>query len=348
MITADRTTRIALIVLATLAGVAALRAGGEILAPIALALTMGIVLSPVSDTWERLMLPRVPAALLSLCIALLAILAASAVLYPLVDRLVGMAPKVWADMQELVRAMRGVAESVETLNEDISEQIAPKAHAAPAAERTAPDVPLPSVSDALFLAPAIAAQILVFAGTLFFFLLSRSEILDWIARAVAKEGEAAAMARQLARAERRVARYFLTISLINASLGALTAGCLYLLGMPGALLFGLVAGLANFILYLGPALVVVMLGFAGVAAFDGLAALAPAAGFAALNLLEGQFVTPALVGQRLSVNPLLVFLAIVFGVWLWGPVGGVVAIPLLLMAQAVAEDRPAPGPAPAG
>jgi len=67
-----------------------------------------------------------------------------------------------------------------------------------------------------------------------------------------------------------------------------------------------------------------------VAQFDGAMSLAPASAFVILNTIEGQFVTPTLVGKHMAINPLLVFLALIFGIWLWGPIGGIVAIPLLL------------------
>ena len=80
----------------------------------------------------------------------------------------------------------------------------------------------------------------------------------------------------------------------------------------------------------GPALVAAALLLAGLLSFDGLAGLAPAALFVSMNAIEGQFVTPALVGRHMHVNPLLVFLSLVFWLWLWGPIGGIVAIPVLV------------------
>ena len=111
----------------------------------------------------------------------------------------------------------------------------------------------------------------------------------------------------------------------------------------------MVAFLVNFLLYLGPSIFVVVLLFAGVAAFDGRLAVLPAVGFLLLNGIEGQFVTPALIGRTLRLNPLVVFLALVFGLWLWGPVGGIVAIPLVLWGQVlvrgiVSSDAAPPPP----
>lgn len=332
--------RLAIGVIAIILTVAALMRAEEILAPVALALTAGIVMSPLSDWWERVKLPRVLGAMASLVVALCVIVAGAALLYPVVERLVTMAPKVWADLRETVSAMRDMAESVESIKEDIAIAVDSKAVAAPAAPAAEADMPIPSVTDALFLAPSILAQVLIFAGTLFFFVLTRTEIYDWAARFLASGDQPPAqVSMRLMRAERRVSQYFVTISLINLGLGAATAALLYALGLPGAVVFGLLASLANFILYLGPAVVVVTLAYAGIAAFDGLYAILPALGFAGLNILEGQFVTPALVGQSLKVNPLIVFLSVVFGMWLWGAPGGIVAIPLLLWIHAVVEGR---------
>ena len=202
---------------------------------------------------------------------------------------------------------------------------------------------MPSVSDAIMAAPLILSQILIFAGALFFFLLTRREIYDWVSLRLSSRGERAELAMRLRRAERNVARYFSTITLINAALGVLTAIALQVMGVADAMMWGVVAFLMNFIVYLGPTVFVVVLLFVGVAEFDGAASLAPAASFILLNTIEGQFVTPALVGKHMAVNPLLVFLALIVGIWLWGPIGGIVAIPLLLWGL-VLSDSLAPRP----
>ena len=110
------------------------------------------------------------------------------------------------------------------------------------------------------------------------------------------------------------------------------------MGTGSAVMWGMIAALMNFIPYAGPALVVLALGIVGMATFDGLATGLPAASFVVLNMLENQFITPAMVGRSLSMNPLLVFLSLVFGLWLWGPLGGFVAIPLMLWIITISQD----------
>lgn len=339
----ERAAQIALIALGTIATVAALSALRDLAAPMALALVFGVVLSPLSDLWERLGLASSIGAALSLVLTLAFLGSLGLLLQPLVSDLVAQAPKVWADSQALLGAFRDLLKSLL----DVSRQVA----GAGAGEPGLPQgmMGLPSLTGALMIAPQIAAQLLTFIGTLFFFLLTRIEIYDWAARRLASPACRGQLAQRLRHAEATVSRYFLTITLINAALGLATAGVLQLIGLPGALSWGIVAFVLNFVVYLGPAATAVALALAGIAAFDGAAALFPVAAYGALITLEGQFITPALVGRRMALNPLLVFVALLFGLWLWGAIGGIVAIPLILWGAvlqngSVVEPRPSADP----
>jgi predicted PurR-regulated permease PerM len=334
-------SRASVVVIGVVALVAALDQVESIFAPLALALVAGVVLSPVSDAWEKIGFPPVWGALTSLLLTLVLAGGLILVLQPVVAQLVDQAPKVWSDMRETIAALRGMVQGLRDATGEVAQAISPSGPANAGAESPpADEMALPSLTDALLFAPTILAQIMVFAGTLFFFLLTRTEIYSWAASRLAEPSERARTASRLRQAERRVSRYFLTITLINAGLGIFTAIALQLIGLPGAVLWGLVAFLMNFILYLGPALVAVSLLFAGVAAFDGIAAALPAVSFLALNATEGQFVTPTMVGRHMSLNPLLVFLSLIFGIWLWGPIGGIVAIPLLLWVLVLNDALP--------
>lgn len=328
----ERVSQASLIVVGAVALVFALDQLEVILAPMALALVTGVVMSPLSDFWDRRGFQPVVGALTSLLLTLVVFGALALVFQPVVEQLVDQAPKVWSDMQDMIATIRGLVQGLQEVSEDVSQAIVPAAQAdVPAADAAEPaDMGLPTVTDAVMLAPTIAGQILTFAGGLFFFALTRRDIYDWAARRLSDTSNRAVTATRLRDAERSVSRYFLTIAAINAGLGLATAAVLQFMGLPGAILWGTVAFLVNFIVYLGPAVYTGALVFAGVAAFDGGMALLPAAAFIALNFLEGQFVTPSLVGRNLELNPLAVFVALLFGIWLWGAIGGIVVIPVLL------------------
>ena len=336
----DSLARLSLIIMGAVALFFALDQVESIFAPLTLALVTGVVLSPISDAWERLGFPAVWGALSSLAMTLVVLAGLAFLFYPLVVQLVDQAPKVWADLRETIVSVRGMIDGMRSVTADLKEAIEPGT--ASAATEGSSEVAVPDVTDALLLAPSIVAQVLVYVGALFFFLLTRNDIYLWAARHLAETSERATTVSRLRQAERRVSRYFVTITMINAGLGLVTGVTLQVLGMPGALLWGALVFLLNFVVYLGPAMVTVALLFAGIAAFDGVLAIVPAAVFLVYNGTEAQFVTPALVGRQMALNPLLVFVALTFGIWLWGPLGGVVAIPLLLWVLVLVDALPNP------
>ena len=133
-----------------------------------------------------------------------------------------------------------------------------------------------------------------------------------------------------------LSRYFATVTLINLMLGIATTATMYWLGMPNPLLWGVVAFVLNFVPYAGSAATLVLLTVVAVVSFDGLGkALAVAGCYLVLTTVEGQVVQPILVGRRLDVSPLVVFLSLWFGGWLWGIAGVALAVPMLVAAKAL-------------
>ena len=333
-------SRVSIIAIAVIAVVAALEQVESLLAPVVLALVVGIVLSPISDAWENRGLSPVWGALTSLVISLLVAALLVLVIQPLLVQMIAEAPKVWNDMRSSILDLRQMFQGLREASDEVSKAIGPDA------DSSSSKAAMPNATDMLMLAPALLGQALLYIGTLFFFQLSRREIYDWIAKHLAASTQRGTTALKLRAAETRVSHYFLTISMINAGLGICVAVAMQLIGLPNAPLWGVIAFLINYILYLGPAVLAVALVFAGIAAFDGLRVLLPALIYLGLNSTEGQFVTPTLLGRHMRINPLLIFLSLTFGIWLWGPLGGVVAIPLLLWALVLTESMPDQTPPP--
>jgi predicted PurR-regulated permease PerM len=332
----ERFAQVSVVVIGLIVTGMALWVASPILAPTALALVIGIVVAPLATLLHRIGLPERVAAIATFAAALLAVALLVLMFQPTVLALVDQAPRIWADMRDMIGLVRGFFRGVADVTSAVSDAIVPEARAANVDEGKSA---IPSLTDAILLAPGVLAQIMIFAGVLFFFLLSRSDVYVWAAALTGGRSERAAFAARLDHAEKEVSRYFLTITLINAGLGLATAITLQVIGLPNAVTWGLVAFLVNFLPYLGPAALAVGLVLAGVLNFDGAAAFLPVAAFVVLNVIEGQFVTPAFVGMRLSINPLVVFLSLVFGIWLWGPIGGIIAIPVLLWFRSVTTDH---------
>lgn len=133
-----------------------------------------------------------------------------------------------------------------------------------------------------------------------------------------------------------LSRYFVTVTLINLVLGIATTVTMYWLGMPNPLLWGIVAFVLNYVPYIGSAATLALLTVVAVVSFDGLGkALAVAGCYLVLTTVEGQIVQPILVGRRLDVSPLFVFLSLWFSGWLWGIAGVALAVPLLVATKAL-------------
>ena len=128
-----------------------------------------------------------------------------------------------------------------------------------------------------------------------------------------------------------IARYLFTITCINLGLGVLTAAAMHLLGMPNALLWGVLVFLLNYVPYVGPALSGTVLTVVAFLTFDDLTdvLMVPLVYFT-LEIIEGQFVTPLLTGRSLTLNPVMIFLSMLLWGWLWGAIGALMAVPILM------------------
>jgi len=134
--------------------------------------------------------------------------------------------------------------------------------------------------------------------------------------------------------EREVSRYLFTVALINAALGTIIALGLWALGMPTPFLWGVMAALLNFLPYIGAMATIVVVAVISIVSFDsiGYAMIAPAF-VVVCQVMEGQIISPLIVGRRLELNAVAIFIAVAFWSWLWGFVGALIAVPLLVVVK---------------
>ncbi len=141
--------------------------------------------------------------------------------------------------------------------------------------------------------------------------------------------------------ERQISRYLGAITVINASLGLAVGSVLYLLGMPYAYLWGAAAFLLNYLPYIGALTGVILCAAVSLVTFDTLGdALIPPLAYLGLTTLEGQMLTPMLVGRHLKLNAAVVFIAVVFWAWIWGVAGALMAVPFLVFLKVVCDNVP--------
>lgn len=178
-------------------------------------------------------------------------------------------------------------------------------------------------------------QAVMFFATLFFFILARPSFRKYAVNRFHTRLARLRTLKILNDIEDNLGGYLIVVTAINLALGVVTTVATALLGLPSPLLWGTLAFVLNYVPYVGPAVMDVLLFIGGLLTFPTLlGALAPPAVFIGITTVEGQFITPAVVGRRvLNLHPLAIFLSIAFWAWLWGPVGAFLATPILIIAR---------------
>lgn len=184
---------------------------------------------------------------------------------------------------------------------------------------------------------AIAGLLTVFFLT-YFLLASGSMFLRKVLQLLSQWSHARKAVSMTREIEHLVSRYLVTITLIHTGVGLLTWGLLAAIGVPNAALWGTMAGLLNFVPYLGAWTMVVVLTAVGLVSFNtsGQALLAPA-GFLLINTIEAQVVTPAVMGRRLPLNPVALFIGVIVWGYLWGVAGAIIAVPLMVTLKVICD-----------
>lgn len=175
-------------------------------------------------------------------------------------------------------------------------------------------------------------------GLLFFFLAFGDAFLRRIVQAIPRRSARFHALAVIDSVRRDVGRYMAIVTVINIGLGVATAITLWLLRVPNALLWGAMAALLNYVPYLGAVVGVVVVSMVALATYGDIApALGVGACYYGLTVIEGTFVTPAVLGRRLQVSPIVVFVGLLFWGWVWGVAGAVLAVPLLVGMKIAAD-----------
>jgi len=142
--------------------------------------------------------------------------------------------------------------------------------------------------------------------------------------------------------QQNISNYLFSVSLINIGVGLVVSAGLYWLGVPNAAIWGILVAVLNFVPYFGPASGVLLLASVGLLTFDTLwRGLLPPAWYLLLHLLEANFITPVLLGRRFTLNPVVIFVSLIFWTWLWGVPGALLSVPILVSIKVVCDRVPA-------
>lgn len=323
-------------VLAILAVGYTLWATQDLILPVLLAMFFALIGNPIIRVLQRIRVPRFLAALAVLCSGIaLTVLLGLQLVQP-AGEWVREAPR---ELRTLAPKLQKLTKPVQDANK-AAENIARAAGGENAAKpvqvvRTETNDPYKSLTATPRMAAAVLAVVL-----LTFFFMVYGQDLQRHAIALLPDRQKKKLTVEILQAiETEVSRYVLTISAINAVVGLAFAGCLFfILDIPldEALLWGTLAMLLNFAPYVGPLIGIVLMLLMGFSSYDEpLRALLPAAIYLGLHTLEGQIVTPIVLGRRMALSPLVLILALMVFGWLWGIVGLLLAVPMLVCVKIV-------------
>src|SRR6476661_2203919 len=317
--------------------VVALSLARPILLPVASAFVVTMMLGPLSVRAERYRVPSIVSAIV-LWLLVIGVFYGVIVLLasPVVDW-IGKAPDIGRNIQEKLHVLDRPLAALQELRDALL----------PSEKKGSLGVDIASfVQPALLVVTPAIGQMFIFFGTLFFMLLGRSQLRRVLVVFFDAREDRLRMLRIMNDIEHNLTGYLSVVTVINIAVGICGGFAAWVAGLPDPVAWAVLGFILNFIPYIGALIMEAGLFMVGLVTFPTLtlALLAPLL-FLALATLEGHFITPSIMGRRLTLNPLTVFLSLVFWTWLWGPVGAFLAVPLLIMALVVVdhlfpEDEP--------
>ena len=303
-----------------------------LLLPVAIALLLNLLLAPlVRGLKKYLLLPNPVGAGL---ILLLFAGGVAAGFYGLADpttRWLNEIPLALTEIEQKVRALKEPVENVQDAAKRVEDLANGGDTKAAGSEPAAVVVQGPGITQTVLGgAASLASGFVIVIALLYFLLAAGDTLLRQAVRSLPTLDHRRRMVGIVREMEEDVSYYLLTISVINAGLGVAVGLATYLLDMPNPVLWGVMAALFNFVPFLGAAAGIVILAVVAMVTFDQLVAmLLPPLAYLVLTSIEAQLVTPSLLARRLTLNPVVVFLALIAGTWLWGIGGALLAVPML-------------------
>lgn len=323
----------ALTLVIVLGGSALLIWGQVILAPLVSSIVIGLMFGPLADRIEKFgVSPAVSGGAVVVAFFLILSTMLTAVILPLsgwISRL----PELWRKLQGIVADWQGMMSAVEGAREQLNKFTSQSADMVVQVEDGSP------IETVAFSAPTFFAQILIFLVSLYFFIATREQIKTFVIGLFSVERTQRAVSHIFDDVEQFISRYLLSITFINIGLGLTISFALWAAGIPAPFLWGMLAGVLNYITYIGPVIMIASLFGVGLVTFDTLnAALIPVIIYTIINGIEAQFVTPTIIGRAMMLNPFLVFVTLTYWIWAWGPLGGFIAVPMLLIVNTIVQN----------
>ena len=307
--------------------------GAVVFLPLVTALVLSIMLAPVAGELTRLGLPNVLASMLAvLFLIAMLLLVVALILQPAIALLDDLPSMLARASQQIVR----LRSNFDWLS-DINRSIARISGRLPASREVV--VAAPSLIEQLAVAtPSVVLETLLTLLMCFFMIESRGRLRQHLLDERTSPGSTRKAMRLMREIQDRVGTYILTVTVINLGIGVITAGAALLLGWNVPIMWGGIAALLNFLPYIGPLTMIGVLGLVSLVTYGTVpfALVAPLADLG-LHAIEANVITPAVLGRRFTVNPVLILFSFSYFTWIWGVIGALLSVPLLLTLLAAFE-----------
>ena len=304
--------------------VAALYLSRPVLLPVVAAMVIGTTLAPIVKSAARHRVsPWATAIVLGVVLIVAAGVAVTLLAAP-VSEWIGKAPEIGAAIKQKLYVLDRPLAALR----ELQEVFLPSLRRTVAVEPSQLGMVTPVIS---VVTPAVI-EVTLFFVTLVFFLATQFDFRRYTASFFTSRNAKLRFIRITNDIEEHLGSYVAVVTIINFGLGVVVAIGAWLFGFPSPIIFGILAAVLNYIPYIGAACMTLILLGVGLVTFPSLGmALIPPATFVAVATIEGQFITPTVLGHRLTLNPLVVLLALAFWAWLWGPMGAFLAVPLTIV-----------------
>lgn len=322
--------RLALVFIGVAVLLVMLQLGQVFLAPVTLAVVVGLMFGPVADRVEAWGVPPALSAAV-VVLLLLGVIFSFALLFAVpLSEWVARAPLIWSKLQGQLANFREPLQAISDFQSQVGEVLGSGSAMAVTVEDGS------TVTSVAMLAPAMLAQVLIFLASLYFFVATRDHIRISVLSLCVTRRMRWRTAHVFRDVEQKVSRFLLSITMINFCVGCAVTLAMWIIGMPSPLLWGAMAAVLNYIPYVGQGIMILVLVAVGLGTQTNIEQIVlPALCYMGINFVEGQIVTPHFIGRTLTLNPFIIFLSITFWLWAWGPVGGLIAVPTLLIATSI-------------
>ena len=304
--------------------------GSVVFLPLVTAILLTILLSPLADRLARIGLPNVLASLGALTFFLFVLLASLALILQPAVALFDTLPEIVDTVGNRLSELRDDFAWLALANEELAKLMGDT-------EGAQVVLATPSILEEIaFATPSVLLEVIIMFLMAFFMIEARVRLRRHLLFARASFGSSVKAARVMREVQDRVGAYIITVGLINAGVGVIVALGAWALGVDAPIMWGGLAAILNFIPYIGPLAMTALLALFGIGTAETIwIGLSYAAVYVVLHAIEANVITPSILGARFTMSPVMILIALSYFTWIWGAVGALLSVPILLTLTAL-------------